>query len=77
MNHVVAPNHLEWDLMPSSGASEDSYSVLTYIHMYIHTYIHTYIKSFKKIFPSSLLHHARTRLIKDHWEIINDSKSVS
>jgi hypothetical protein len=29
-NHMVAHNHLEWDLMPSSGVSEDSYSVLTY-----------------------------------------------
>jgi hypothetical protein len=27
-NHMVAHNHLEWDLMPSSGESEDSYSVL-------------------------------------------------
>jgi hypothetical protein len=30
-NHMVAHNHLEWDLVPSSGVSEDSYSVLTYI----------------------------------------------
>jgi hypothetical protein len=30
-NHMVAHNHLEWDLMPSSGVTEDSYSVLTYI----------------------------------------------
>jgi hypothetical protein len=30
-NHVVAHNHLLWDPMPSSGVSEDSYSVLTYI----------------------------------------------
>jgi hypothetical protein len=28
-NHMVAPNHLEWDPMPSSGVSEDSYSVFT------------------------------------------------
>jgi hypothetical protein len=28
-NHMVAHNHLEWDRMPSSGVSEDSYSVLT------------------------------------------------
>jgi hypothetical protein len=28
---VVAYNHLQWDLMPSSGVSEDSYSVLIYI----------------------------------------------
>jgi hypothetical protein len=27
-NHTVAHNHLSWDLMPSSGVSEDSYSVL-------------------------------------------------
>jgi hypothetical protein len=27
-NHMMARNHLEWDLMPSSGVSEDSYSVL-------------------------------------------------
>jgi hypothetical protein len=30
-NHMVAHNHLQWNLMPSSGVSEDSYSVLTYI----------------------------------------------
>jgi len=30
-NHMVAHSHLYWDLMPSSGVSEDSYSVLTYI----------------------------------------------
>jgi len=30
-SHMVAHNHLEWDLMPSSGVSEDSGSVLTYI----------------------------------------------
>jgi hypothetical protein len=30
-NHMVAHNHLSWDLMPSSGVSEDSYSVLIYI----------------------------------------------
>jgi hypothetical protein len=29
-NYVVAHNHLQWDLMPSSGVSEDSYSVLIY-----------------------------------------------
>jgi hypothetical protein len=28
-NHMVAHNHLYWDLMPSSGVSEDSYSVVT------------------------------------------------
>jgi hypothetical protein len=27
-NHVLVHNHLSWDLMPSSGVSEDSYSVL-------------------------------------------------
>jgi hypothetical protein len=27
-NHMVAHNHLEWDLMPSSGVSEESYTVL-------------------------------------------------
>jgi len=31
-NHMVAHNHLEWDLMPSSGVSEDSNSVLIYIN---------------------------------------------
>jgi hypothetical protein len=30
-NHMVAHNHLYWDLMPSSGVSEDSYSILIYI----------------------------------------------
>ena len=30
-NHMVAHNHLEWDLMPYSGVSEDSNSVLIYI----------------------------------------------
>ena len=29
-NHVVAHNHLSWDLTPPSGVSEDSYNVLTY-----------------------------------------------
>jgi hypothetical protein len=29
-NHMVAHNHPSWGLMPSSGVSEDSYSVLTY-----------------------------------------------
>jgi hypothetical protein len=29
-NHMVAHNHLQWDQMPSSGVSEDIYSVLTY-----------------------------------------------
>jgi hypothetical protein len=27
-NHMVAHDHLLWDLMASSGVSEDSYSVL-------------------------------------------------
>ena len=27
-NHMVSHNHLKWDLMPSSGVSEGSYSVL-------------------------------------------------
>jgi hypothetical protein len=26
-NHMVAHDHLQWDLMPSSGVSEDSDSV--------------------------------------------------
>jgi hypothetical protein len=30
-NHMVAHNHLQWDLMPSSRVSEDSYSVLMHI----------------------------------------------
>jgi hypothetical protein len=30
-NHMVAHNHLKWDLIPSSGVSEDSYSALIYI----------------------------------------------
>jgi hypothetical protein len=29
-NHMVTHNHLQWDLMHSSGVSEDSYDVLTY-----------------------------------------------
>jgi hypothetical protein len=29
-NHMVSHNHLKWDLMPSSGVSEDSYSVHIY-----------------------------------------------
>jgi hypothetical protein len=32
-NHMVAPNHLQWDLLlPSSGVSEDSYGGFTHIH---------------------------------------------
>ena len=30
-NHRVAHNHLQWDLMPSSGVSDESNSVLTFI----------------------------------------------
>jgi hypothetical protein len=30
-NHMVAHNHLQGNPMPSSGVSEDSYSVLVYI----------------------------------------------
>jgi hypothetical protein len=30
-NHMVAHNHLQWDAMPSSGVSEESDRVLTYI----------------------------------------------
>ena len=30
-NHMVAHNHLQWDLMPSSGMSEESNGVLIYI----------------------------------------------
>jgi hypothetical protein len=30
-NYMVAHNHLQWDPMTSSGVSEDSYSVFTYI----------------------------------------------
>ena len=30
-DHMVTHNHLYWDLMPSSGVSGDSYSVLTYM----------------------------------------------
>jgi hypothetical protein len=31
-NHMVAHNHLKWDLMSSSGVSEDSYDVLIHIN---------------------------------------------
>jgi hypothetical protein len=30
-NHMVAHNHLSWDLVSSSGVSEDNNSVSTYI----------------------------------------------
>ena len=43
-NHMVAHNHLQWELMPSSGVSEDSYSVL----------INKINKSFKKYILKSL-----------------------
>ena len=29
-NHMVAHNHLQWDVTPSSGMAEDNYSVLRY-----------------------------------------------
>jgi hypothetical protein len=31
-NHMVAPNLLQWDLLPSSGVSEDSNTLLIYIN---------------------------------------------
>jgi hypothetical protein len=30
-NHMVTHNHLQWDWMPPSGVSEDSYNVFIYI----------------------------------------------
>jgi hypothetical protein len=30
-NHMVAHNHLEWNVMPSFGVSEDSYSIFLHI----------------------------------------------
>jgi hypothetical protein len=48
-SHMVGHNHLQWDPMPSSGVSEDSYSVLIYIHLYTHTYDcmkHTYMYTY-------------------------------
>jgi hypothetical protein len=33
MDHMVAQNHLWWDLMPSSGMPEESHSVLIYIKL--------------------------------------------
>ena len=30
-SHMIAHNHLLWDLMPSSAVSEESNGVLTYI----------------------------------------------
>jgi hypothetical protein len=35
---MVAHNHLQWDLMPSSGVSEDIDSVLTYIKINKYTF---------------------------------------
>jgi hypothetical protein len=32
-NHMVAHNHLQWGLMPSSGVSEESNGVLIYIKL--------------------------------------------
>jgi hypothetical protein len=32
--HTAAHNHLSWDLMPSTGVSEDSDSEFTYIHIH-------------------------------------------
>ena len=32
-NHMVSHNHLQWDLMHSSGMSEDSYDVFIYIEI--------------------------------------------
>jgi hypothetical protein len=39
-NHMVAHNHLWWDLMLSSGVSEDSYSLLIHTHTHTHTHTH-------------------------------------
>jgi hypothetical protein len=41
-NHMLAHNHLYWDLMPSSGASEDRYSVL--ISMQINKFFFFFLK---------------------------------
>ena len=35
LNHTVAHNHLQWDLMPSSGVSEESNGVLMRSRVYI------------------------------------------
>jgi hypothetical protein len=29
INHMATHNHLQWDPMPSSGVSENSYSIFT------------------------------------------------
>jgi hypothetical protein len=39
-NYMVAHNHLQSDMIPSSGVSEDKY---IYIYIYIYTYIYIYI----------------------------------
>jgi hypothetical protein len=31
-NHMVAYSHLQWDMMPPPGVTEDSYSVFIYIY---------------------------------------------
>jgi hypothetical protein len=31
-NHTVAPNHLQWDLTPSSGVHEDNVLIYAHIH---------------------------------------------
>jgi hypothetical protein len=33
-SHMVAHNYLKWDLMPSSGVSDDSFNILIYINKY-------------------------------------------
>ena len=43
-NHVVAHNHLSWDLMPSSGVSEDNDRTV-----YSHTYNKQIFKKEKEI----------------------------
>jgi hypothetical protein len=61
---MVAHNHLKWDLMPSSGLSEDSDSVHTYILnkqinncFFLKTYFFIFIggmcglSSFEQTFP--------------------------
>ena len=50
-NHMVAHNHLEWDLMPSSGVSEDS------IHIHkINKKFSFFKKDFSKTESSMYLH---------------------
>jgi hypothetical protein len=50
-----AHKHLLWDLMPSSGVSEDNYSVVIYIYIYIYIYI-IINKFFKEITRMLWLH---------------------